>query len=622
MAKVKDNTTTKVPDFSVLTGWLQFSKDASRKRYWDFFVIDQFLKGNHNIKASADNTITVGSKVDAINFPINKMYSTFRAVRAFVTRHKPVVTVDPELSTPEAIAYARRANALLARDNQLNNFRRINKEWVYYGIKYGIGWRQVGYDKNRKCCIRWSIDPWDFLLGDVTREIYEQPYVIKVVKRSLGYWKFKFPKYKDQFVPDNEVAEDEYKKLSMQIQYEQEGISPANSMDEQTAIGYECWYRTMEPNALGGHINKVIFMKNFVVEDSFEETPYDSYPFIPYNADVVPNETFSEGHMKHIIAPQRMLNLLNTQMLEYNHLVNRGRFIKDKNAGFKVINTREGQIIEKNPGRSVQVLNPPGINPLLENQLNLAIQFIEDLGGQHQASMGATPSRVSSGDAIEALQMGDSNNISDLRDNFEDALAMEAAWILKMYSLHEKDGIVMTDKLPGNEMDAFAVVGAEAYQRTDTTLPEKYFAEEMGDYCSVCAILPDNKVKVSVTSQLGETREARLNLLFRLVELGLPLQFVLNHLEFPNTQDILQRIAEEQVADLEIERMKAMMAPQPGQAVPGQGIPGARGGMAPPPVDGGEQPVPTPPQVEAEEPGDLIAILNELSARSGRVANA
>lgn len=586
-----DNLVSKPPELSILQGWLQFSKDSARKQHWQMFVIDQFLRGNHSLRASPDdNTIVVGKKTEAVYYPINKMWATFRAVRGFVTRHRPVVTVEPSKSTPEAIDYARRANATLERDNTLNNFRKINKEWAYYGIKYGVGYRQIGYDRERKCAIRWTVDPMDLLIGSNYGEMEDAPYVIKCVVRTVGYWRNKYPKSKDKIVPDNQLAEDEYKKLSLEIQYQVGQTSPSSRIDEQTALGYECWYRVFKKNKLGGVINKVVFLKNTIIEESFEETPFDEFPFVPYKSDVVPNEAFSEGHMKHIISPQRMLNVLNTQMLEYNHLVNRGRFIKDKNAGFRVINTKEGQIIEKNPGRTVQVLNPPSINPMLQSQLNLAIEFIEDLGGQHQASLGATPQRVSSGDAIEALQLGDSNNIVDLRENFEDALALEAAWILKVYSLFEKDGVVIDNKLDDGSTETFAIMGSEAYKRTGSKLPDKYFIEDNGDYCGVCAILPDNNVKVSVTSQLGETRQAKLNFLFRLVELGMPLLQALKYLEFPNTSDIERRIAEEQVADLQMEALKAQMAPQPGQQVPGQEpiVPGGQGGLAPPPPEDAE----------------------------------
>lgn len=580
--KAGEQKETKTPDLSVLNGWYETSKGWHRKKHWEWFVIDQFLRGNHDIRGNPnDNTIEIVRKSQSINYPINKVYAVFRAVRAFVTRHKPFVQVEPENSSEEAKAYARRANKTLERDNQLNNFRKINKEWVYYGVKYGVGYRQIGYDTAKNVCIRWTVDPFDMLIGSKYGELEDAPYVIKTFIRTIGYLKKRFPKKESEISPDNELAADEYKKMSLQIQYSNEGID-MNRVDEQTKICKEAWYRVYEPNKAGGLINKVVYTDVTILD--FEETPYTEYPFIAYKSDVVPHESSGEGHIKHVLSPQRMLNLLNTQLLEYNHLINKGRFLKDKNAGFRVITSREGQIIEKNPGKQVQVLNPPGVNPTLQWQIGFANESIETLGGQHDASMGATPQRVSSGDAIEALQLGDSNNISDLRDNFEDALALEAQWILKMYSLFENDGIVLNNELKDGSEETFAVLGSEA--RKDN-MPDKYFMEDNGAYCDVCAVLPDNQVKVSVTSQLGETKQARMNLMMELVKLGLPFKVLLDHLEFPNASDIMERIASESLGDIAMQQIQG--APPMGE-------------------EGGEPPPPPAEDVEAE----LAALNSEV----------
>ena len=576
-------------ELTTLNSWYTYAAEAARKKHWEFFVMDQFIEGNHDIRGNPnDNSIEVAKKSDRIPYPINKMYSSFRAIRAFVTRNKPIIEVDPEeLDIPDAIEYARKANRLLARDNKLNNSRRLNKEWVYYGLKYGIGWRQIGYDPVNKVTIRWSVSPYDVLVGSKIGEPEDAPYIIKTFSRTMDYWRNKYPDA-DFVVPDNEGVADEYQKLSLQINYDNTGSS-SQPFDQQTALGMEAWYRVYERNKYGGYINKCIFTKNGIV--SIEETPYSEYPFIPYKAEISPNQSLPSSPLKQAIAPQRMLDLLNMQMLEYNHLVNRGRFQVPKNAGFKVIYAKEGQIIQHNTGSSVSVVPPPAINPALSRQIEDSVAYMEDLTGQHDASQGATPQRVSSGAAIEALQQGDSNNISDFRDNFEDALALEASWILKMYSLFESEGILLTDE-DGKNTEEFGIVGSEALKQTGKSMPkypagspkkdqEAYFSEDNGGYYDVVKILPENQVKVSVTSELGETKEARRELLMRLVELGLPLKVLLEHLEFPNTTDIFERIASEAAADMAMEAMKGQMgqSPLPPEGAPTEGLP------PPPPED-------------------------------------
>ena len=68
----------KVPDKSVLDGWYTFSYEAARKKHWDFYVIDQFLRGNHNVRGNPnDNTIVI-SKPHIMQGSINYRIETAR----------------------------------------------------------------------------------------------------------------------------------------------------------------------------------------------------------------------------------------------------------------------------------------------------------------------------------------------------------------------------------------------------------------------------------------------------------------------------------------------------------------------------------------------------------------
>ena len=572
------------PTLQVLNDWVQVGMANGRKKQWEWFVVDQFLQGNQNIRGNPnDNSIEVIRGVSSINYPINKMYITFRAVRAYVTRHKPFVEVDVEESTdPKVLEYARRANTLLRRDNKLNDFHKINKDWVYYGIKYGIGYRQIGYDLVKKCCIRWTIDPNDLLIISRTGQFEDAPAVIKCVVRDIAYLNNKYPG--QTFAPDNQLAANEYKQLSLQIKQQDSYGVTTSRIQEQTKIVYECWYRLFKENSKGGLVNKMTFVDTGICSE--EETPYDEYPFVPYYSSIEPNDLYPDGHMKHTVSPQRMFNLLNTQELEYNHIVNRGRFLTEKDSGFTVINTKDGQIIRVNKGKRLAALNPPAVNSNLPEQKKDAERYIEDLGGQHDASLGSVPQRVSSGDAIEAIQLGDSNNISDLRDNFEISLAKEAIWILKMYSLFNGDGVVINDTISEKEAKPVALFGERALKTLNKKQPEKYFMQDNGSYVETSTVLTDNKVKVSVNSELGETKAARFAMLLKLVEAGLPLATVLKIIEFPNSSDVMQRIAEEAMADMAMEAMKAKIAasnaPQTGELPPNVALPGNEPVIPPP----------------------------------------
>lgn len=543
-----------MPELSVLQSWLTFSTEAARKKHWEYFVIDQFIQGNHDVRGNPnDNSIQIVKRTDSVSYPINQVYAVHRALKAFVTKNKPFIAVEPEDFTDEAKQYARRSNRILERDNQLNNYRKINKEWAYLGTKYGLGWRQIGYDTEKQCAVRWTVSPWDLVVGAKSGDPLDAPYLIKNVVRTIGYLIHKFPELEGNIAPDNLMAYDEYERLSMQLTYPDQGAS-AQPITEQTKILHECWYRVFEENSRGGLINKCYFVDEMAF--GYEETPYTEYPFIPYHAEVVPNAISTDSYLKQTLSPQRMLNLLNTQELEYNHIVNRGKIMIPRGSGVRVIQAKEGQIITYKPGKAPTVMNPPAINPSLENQKLFAADMIREIGGQNDASSGIAPFAGASGAAIEKLQAADSNNVSDLRDNFEDALALEATWILKMYSLFETKGLTLNAEVKTGQYDTFTVFGEEGMKNQGRDLPEKYFMEANGSYNDVCAVLPDNHVKVSVRSQLGETQDAKLDLLFKLKDAGLPLLTILQYLEFPNASDIMERIADEAVAEMAAQKIQ------------------------------------------------------------------
>jgi hypothetical protein len=129
-------------------------------------------------------------------------------------------------------------------------------------------------------------------------------------------------------------------------------------------------------------------------------------------------------------------------------------------------------------------------------------------------------------------------------------------------------GPLLSAEYNGDRSDQVAVVGKQAQLKLVKTPEGKevFFSENNGDYLDYEAILPDNHVKDSVTSQLGETRQARLDLLFNLVEAGVPLKVLMEYLEFPNTSDIFERITQEALGDIALEQMKSA-ATQPASPV-------------------------------------------------------
>jgi hypothetical protein len=218
----------------------------------------------------------------------------------------------------------------------------------------------------------------------------------------------------------------------------------------------------------------------------------------------------------------------------------------------------------------------PPINPALQWQIGYADDSRQLIAAQNDATLGKTPFAGASGDLVEALQSGDANQLQEFRDNFEDALAQEAQMILTMYDLFEGEGFLVEDESDSKNPETFFAIGKTAAQATkwQPDLGEKVWVEDNGSYLDYMRISTSKNVHATLTSDLGETKQARLNFLSKLVELGLPLTFLLKNLEFPDIDDIEQRIAEEAVIqDMQQQQAQAGQgAQQPGQSPVTPGI--------------------------------------------------
>jgi hypothetical protein len=128
-----------------------------------------------------------------------------------------------------------------------------------------------------------------------------------------------------------------------------------------------------------------------------------------------------------------------SSIAEYNQIMNKIKYVTDKGAGVRIINNEHGQIIEKKRGYNIttQAISP--ISQAIYQQIDYAGSFIEDIGAMHDASKGRIPAGAKSGRAIEALQVGDSNNMSELVENIEDFLEDVYEYILWLASKHYQD---------------------------------------------------------------------------------------------------------------------------------------------------------------------------------------
>lgn len=304
-----------------------------------------------------------------------------------------------------------------------------------------------------------------------------------------------------------------------------------------------------------------------------EKTDLTRFPFFRLPSDVEPLKMYGQGWVKNLISPNKLLNQLESQVAEYNDLMNRGKWVSDKGAGVRVINNNNGQIIEKKRGFDVIQASISPLSAAIFKQIENASMYMEDMGGAHDATMGRIPTGAKSGKALEALQVGDSNNLSEIVENLEEFLEDVYEYILELVSKKYQFARRIITTTGSGEKEFIDIIGSEAKGAEGESLaPEGALVVE-----------PKNMVDVKITSWLAETQEARREALIKLFELqAIDLETLLQGYAIGNVAQVIQRVQRQgavtraqdtaqQVALADAQNQgKAQPAPEPAPVGPAQ----------------------------------------------------
>jgi hypothetical protein len=257
---------------------------------------------------------------------------------------------------------------------------------------------------------------------------------------------------------------------------------------------------------------------------------------------------YGQGWVKNLIPANRALDRLESSLAEYNDLVNKGKWVSDKGAGVRVINNENGQIIEKKRGFDVHQEPIASLSPAIYTQIENMNRYIEDIGGAHDASLGRIPTGAKSGKALEALQAGDSNNMSEIVENIEEFLEEVYEYILALASEKYQFARMIVPVSQSGEREFIQVIGEGAANQPEgaTIIPEK------------------NMVDVKITSWLAHTAEVKQEILKDLYDRkAIDQQTLLEGFEIGSIADIIQRtkqqMQEEQTNELAMQGMQGKM---------------------------------------------------------------
>lgn len=547
------------------------SERQSTEAKW--YINQCFLDGKHYASYNTvTNTIeTPPRNRRSVRLVINKTKSAMRSVQNYTTRYQPKFECVPGDLDEDTIKNARHSGKLLDYLFIQLHLRSKIRKIVKNGLTTSVGFWEIGWDDVAMGGMGQVTvdchDPFDIFLPLTTYvegPVIHSPFIGKVVSKNISeiHADERYPKKeREAVVPDEELALSTMKTKILR----KEGQKGVREEGQQTALLYEVMLYDPEENEEGGNIKIITFAGDQLLRD--EDLKLTEYPIYIFQPEPT-NRLYNPAWVQDLVPINKGLDRLQSQILEYNNEMLRGRYIAPKGHGVNVASIGRGvgqgaELFEHNAGFELTQMQLHPLPLTINRQIDDFNSAIEDLSGAHQASLGAIPAGARSGKTLEALQAADSNNLSGIRESLEDFLSIVGSRILDIVSEKYVASRVVKLTEPEEGGQGFMKVAGEG-------------AGEAPEGTTI--INKDNEVIVKIGSNLGYTREAQRETLLELKSVGIiPADEVLRQLEFPNIEEMSKKAKEERLEEAE---MKADIAGRRGA----QGAPGAPGGMPAPDV--------------------------------------
>lgn len=529
-----------------------------RRRFdWEWLARDLFRRGYQFTKYNPMTKTIAMSIANTAKIPVNLTTAAMRVIRNQVTAFQPKWEVMPNSTEERARKQARFSGKVLDFIYITKFLKKMIKETVSQGLLFSVGgpW-QIGWDEttenddgSKGFVYIWLTDPFDFYIDPNATDglrFSDAEFLIKAVRRPLQQVKAN-KNYKNTDLltrGDRRVASSEYKQFLLQsLKYVG---AYSETKETETVILKEGWFKIRDDKGKVS-MRVITWVDSMFLPLRNEIVNTSDYPFRMYQADMNPLEVYGEGWARHVIVINKVINMLESSLFDYNYKVNKARLIMDKNAGVRIVTNEHGSIIEKNRGSEVTSFNPPVLPSNNESQVIRMRQYFEDISGAHDVSLGRIPVGVKSGIGIAELKQSDATNQDDLVDNLEDFLIEVAQKVLQVMAENISVPRLIKATDMGGKDDYFMVIG-EKYAK-NRQLGETYQVGN-SEYPLV-VISPKNMVKVQIGSWLAYSKQQKQQELKDLYSTGvIDQKTLLEHLEFGDIDTIIRRTQQEKLLNV------------------------------------------------------------------------
>lgn len=432
-----------------------YMKQARRKAEYEMWLNDQFYQGEQYAYYNPQTKLIerYAYKNDS-NLIINKIKQNARYVIMWLNRDHPTSRVMPATQDDAAYDHAKKTEHLLSYWYDALDLSTENKLTTMDAYKYKLGAQKILWDGQAlaptspfnggitkikgEVTIK-RVDPYELLLDPQLSgvNVDDCRFLCHTMPRTLGELRNnKNYKNTDKVTGDSKTADSMLKESIIRAQTVGAAqFNPDNKDDLATTLVRELYAREFDKEKGDWVIRKTVFTGNGILLDS-SIWPLDFYPFELYLADMQGSILDGGGPVRDLRSPQRAFNQIMSIIHENAQVMGKINYKMPRGANVNVITDEVGQFLEYDvtPGGSPEQLQPASLPAYMPNHATYLAQLLDDLGGNHSASYGKSPGSKASGELVNRLQEGDSNNLVLMRSNLDDLQRRVYKKALKTFS--------------------------------------------------------------------------------------------------------------------------------------------------------------------------------------------
>lgn len=515
----------------------------------------------------------------------------FRAIQSDVpilVDTRPQIEFLPQ--EPSDLPLSKILNEVVKSDWEKYGWLNVITEILYDAHIYGTGFGEVSFDPEKEAGLGAitfeSVEPFYMYPDPEAKNVQVNcDYIIKAEPMSIDKIKSKWKK-KGKYVKGDVVDFDKQDKTNFnQIRFKSptdartviEGSSGMDTQKGNEAVVITLYIKdksvkqTEVENDGGGtefeqqlkypHGRKVVVAGGVVLED--QELAYEdgAFPFARMQNYILPREFWGISEIEQLESPQKIFNKLVSFSLDVLTLMGNPVWIVDSSSGIDTDNivNRPGLILEKNPGSEVRREEGVQLQPFVLQLVDRLKSYFDDISGSNDVSRGAQPTGITAAAAIEALQEAANIRLRQKGRNL-DGLLQEIGqlYLSRVFQFYSAPRVVrLTNDKNANQFFSMVIEERPSEESPEETVKVAQITDlAVGDGFNVkrgeTLEFPINgsfDVKVATGTSLPYAKAAKEQQALNLFDRGiLDAEEVLKTLDYPNKEQILLRIKEQQQA--------------------------------------------------------------------------